>query len=44
MKMEKSEQATQKYTGSQETTMNNYMPTKWTTWKKWRNSYTSLEV
>ena len=23
---------------SQETTMNNYMPIKWTTWKKWTNS------
>ena len=23
---------------SQETTMSNYMPIKWTTWKKWGNS------
>ena len=37
MKMEKSQQATQKYKGS-ETTISNYMPRKWTTWKKWMNS------
>ena len=30
--------ATQKYKGSQETTINNYMPIKWTTWKTWMNS------
>ena len=23
------------------TTINNYMPIKWTTWKKWTNSYKS---
>ena len=28
----------QKYQGSQETTMNKYMPIKWTMWKKWKNS------
>ena len=37
MKMEKSQQP-QKYKGSQETTISNYMPIKWTTWKKWTNS------
>ena len=31
MKMEKSQQTTQKYKGSQETTISNYMPIKWTT-------------
>ena len=34
MKMEKSQQTTQKYKESQETTISNYMPIKWTTWKK----------
>ena len=29
---------TQKYKGSQETTISNYMPIKWTTWKKRMNS------
>ena len=38
MKMEKSQQTTQKYKGSKETTISNYMPIKWTTWKKWINS------
>ena len=38
MKMERSQQTTQKYKGSQETTISNYMPIKWTTWKKWTNS------
>ena len=38
MKMEKSQQTTQKYKGSQETTISNYMTIKWTTWKKWTNS------
>ena len=38
MKMEKSQQTTQKYKGSKETTISNYMPIKWTTWKKWTNS------
>ena len=28
----------QKYIGSEETTIINYMPIKWTTWKKWTNS------
>ena len=28
----------QKYKGSQKTTISNYMPIKWTTWKKWTNS------
>ena len=37
--MEKSQQTTQKYKGSQETTISNYMPIKWTTWKKWTNSF-----
>ena len=31
-------QTTQKYKGSQETTISNYMTIKWTTWKKWMNS------
>ena len=35
MKMERSQQTTQKYKGSYETTINNYMPIKWTMWKKW---------
>ena len=26
------------YKGSEETTISNYMPIKWTTWKKWTNS------
>ena len=34
MKIEKSQQTTQKYKGSQETTISNYMPIKWTMWKK----------
>ena len=34
MKMEKSQQTTQKYKESQETTISNYMPIKWTNWKK----------
>ena len=38
MKMEKTQQTTQKYTGSQETTISNYMPVKWTAWKKWMHS------
>jgi len=38
MKMEKSQQTTQKYKGSKEITISNYMPIKWTTWKKWTNS------
>ena len=41
MKMDKSQQTTQKYKGSLETTISNYMPIKWTTWKKWTNSYKS---
>ena len=35
MKMERSQQTTKKYKGSLETTISNYMPIKWTTWKKW---------
>ena len=38
MKMERSQQTTQKYKGSLETTISNYMPIKWTAWKKWTNS------
>ena len=38
MKLEKSQQTTQKYKGSKETTIRNCMPIKWTTWKKWTNS------
>ena len=38
MKRERSQQTTQKYKGSEETTISNYMPIKWTTWKKWTNS------
>ena len=38
MKIEKSQQTTQKYKRSQETTMSNYMSIKWTTWKKWANN------
>ena len=41
MKMEKSQQTTQKYKGSLETTISNYMPIKWTMWKKWTNSWKS---
>ena len=37
-KMEKSQQTTQKYKGSSETTIINYMPIKWTTWMKGTNS------
>ena len=37
MKMEKLQQRTHKYKGLQETTVCNYMPIKWTTWKKWKN-------
>ena len=38
MKMERSQQTTQKYKGSYETIISNYMQIKWTTWKKWTNS------
>ena len=38
VKMERSQQTTQKYKGSLETTIGNYMPIKWTTWKTRRNS------
>ena len=41
MKMERSQQTTQKYKGSQETTISNCMPIKWTIWKKWTNSQKS---
>ena len=40
--MKKSQQTTQKYKGSLETTINNYMPIKWTTWKKWTHSQKSI--
>ena len=35
MKKEKLQWTLQKY---KETTTSNYMPMKWTTWKKWTNS------
>ena len=35
---EKEELALQKYKGSCVITTSNYMPIKWTTWKKWTNS------
>ena len=38
MKMERLQQITQKYKGSSETAISNYMPIKQTTWKKWKNS------
>ena len=41
MKMERSQQTTQKYKGSKETAISNYMPIKWTTWKTWTNSQKS---
>ena len=41
MKMERSKQTTWKYKGSQETIISNYMPIKWTTWKKWTNTQKS---
>ena len=37
MKMEKSQQTIQKFKGSQDTTISNNMPLKWTTWKKQTN-------
>ena len=39
MKKEKSLLTLQKYKGLLETTTNNYMPIKWTTLKKWTNSW-----
>ena len=36
--MEKSQQKTQIYKESSETTISNYMQIKWKTWKKWTNS------
>ena len=33
--MEISQWTTQKYKGSKETTISNYIPIKWTMWKKW---------
>ena len=42
MKVEKSQQTTQKYKGSQETTISNYMSIKCITWEKWTNSQESL--
>ena len=38
MIMQKSPQTTQKDKGQKETIISNYMPIKWTTWKKWTNS------
>ena len=38
IKKEKSQLTPQKYKGSEETAISNYMPKKWTTWKKWTNS------
>ena len=38
MKKEKLQLTLQKYKGSQETALSNYVPIKWTTWKKWTNS------
>ena len=38
MKKEKLQKIPQIYKGSKETTMSNYMPIKWTTWKTWKNS------
>ena len=38
MKKEKLQQTMQKYKGSYEITTSNYMPIKWTIWKKWTNS------
>ena len=38
VKMERSQQTTRKYKGSCENTISNYMPIKWTTWKKWTSS------
>ena len=39
MKMEKSHNRQHKTTKDhKETTMSNYMPIKWITWKKWTNS------
>ena len=35
---EKLQLTPQKYKGAQENTKSNYMPIKWTNWKKWRNS------
>ena len=38
MNKEKLQQTPQKYKGSKETTTSNYIPIKWTTWKKWTHS------
>ena len=37
MKMERSQDTTQKYKGSYDTFISNYMQIKWTSWKKWTN-------
>ena len=42
MKMEKSQHTTKTYRRPYETNMSNYMLIKWTTWKKWANSYKSI--
>ena len=39
MKMERSQQTKQEYKESQETTISDHMPIKWTMWKKWTNSW-----
>ena len=41
MKKERLQQTKKKYKGSEETIMSNYMPIKWTTWKKWTDSQKS---
>ena len=38
MKMEKSQQTTQKYKRSYKTTMSKYMSIKWTIWRKWTDA------
>ena len=42
MKKVKSQLTLQKYKGLQETITNNYMPVKWTTMKKWTNSWKGI--
>ena len=38
LKMEKSDNKQHRNIKYHETTISNYMPIKWTTWKKWTNS------
>ena len=40
MKKDRSQPTPQKYKQLSENTIKNYMPTNWTTWKKWTNSQT----